>query len=598
MSRPKPIMQEFDDATTLSTGYAIGSLKFLSTADKLMEATIADAGDIEAKIESAFVKIAADLEEDINESETGSDQLKFLEIQQTILASFKNKLLERKLARNTENLPADHSFYDHLKAAYKEQLSNQIFDNLRPITLRVMSELSDIPFDDLNAVKPGDIVFATALTLKQAGDLFAKKVGGIITCDDPADGHLRAMALQHGIPCITGLERNKFVVSENDEHEAIIDAQNGRLIINPDSKTIKYYRENIQELKERRKAQEETILEPCETSDGTLISLLANVNDLDFNAVKSFPVDGIGLVRLEMIFAHHANPIGSQDQTRMFNDAFRALGPDRPVTVRLLDVNNHDKHPDQILHGNQRDNANAKGEAEGMEFLLANETLLLGQMRALVETSAEHEVKILAPAIRNLDQITRVKRLLKDVHSDVIEDSDAPLVPKVPQLGVMIETAEIVDSPATLRKAIQKSDFVSVGTNDLSHEMACTNRYGDQSLKSQAIEFNPRFIKTLRDISEICQSEGKECCMCGNLASDLNFLPLVIALEMKPVVLTEQIYDVKERIKFLDIKECKALLARVVEMHTKGEIENEIAAFNARIDQIAMKRSASPKTRP
>jgi phosphoenolpyruvate-protein kinase (PTS system EI component) len=598
MAKPaKRLMQQFN-AIGLSSGYGIGPLRFLSTVDRLLSAKIKDPKNPEKTVDDVFTKVEEDLEQAMTEAEEGSDEYEFYDLQIMVLGSLKKKLLTKTLLKNIDEDGPNKSYYDILKSYYHHTTTNRQLDNVRPTILRLMSAMAHIPFDDLSDIKQGDVVFATALTLKQASDLMGKKVGGIITCNDPADGHLRAIALQHGIPCITGISSDDFIREKNDGHNAIIDTAAAKLIIDPDFTTIRRYRTLMKAEEKRRKELESHALEPCETKDGHYISILANVNDLDFDKTRSFPVDGIGLVRLEMIFARHAAPIGTHDQTLMFSEAFTKLGPDRPVTVRVLDVNTSDKHPDEILHGAQRDNVKGAGELEGLAFLLKNRPLLANQYRSLIETSGEHPVKILLPAVESLKQFNDAKKLFGYIFADMQQDGTAPIGVRRPQLGAMIELANLAGNKTALRKVIRGSDFISVGTNDLTHEMANTDRFAQPTLKHQDIEYNPRFIRTLREISKMCLEDDKEMSMCGNLASNVEFLPLVLALRMKPVVLTEQIYDVRERIAMLDLAECDGLLDRVCKLSAANQIRDEVHRFNADVlkrhaDKTADKKIAS-----
>jgi len=587
-TKTPPLTQHFNEAVILSKGYAIGPLRFLSTIDRILAAEVQDHSESKTDISEAIKIIRQDLERILNENNLTDIERDSFSIQLKILASIENKLINKKLAKN---LNSENGFYDHLKAYYEELTNNPMADNIRPVPLRLMAILSHIPFDDLSQINEGDIVYATALTLKQASDLFNKKIAGLITSDDPADGHLKAIALQHGIPCITGLARKQFIREENDEHTAIIDGVKGSLIIDPNEQTLREYHDLIDASRARRKEQEKHATDPCETRDGHYVSILANVNDLNFRVIKSYPVDGVGLVRLEIIFAEHAKPIGSSEQRKMIEDACHELGQDRPVVLRLLDVNKTDKHPDQILHGSQRDRAVEKGEAEGLEFLLKNEGLLLNQMRSLILAGSQHPIKILVPAARNLMQISKVRSLFKGVYQDILSDEDSPIGIQKPPLGFMIETADITKNPTTIKKAIKQSDFISVGTNDLSHEIANKDRYDDKTKKDTHIEYNPRFIKALNEISQACLKEQKEMSICGNLASDIEFLPLVLALRMKPVVLTQQIYDVRERISQLTLSDCDSLLNRVLGMTSRQEIKEEVKKFNQAITQTALSQS-------
>ncbi len=156
---------------------------------------------------------------------------------------------------------------------------------------------------------------------------------------------------------------------------------------------------------------------------------------------------------------------------------------------------------------------------------------------------------------------------------------DAPQTKK-PIISAMIETTKITRDAEKLRQVIRNADEASIGGNDLSNEEAEVDRFDQKAKEGKfGVAFHPNFIASVQRISEIGREEGKPISMCGDCASQPELLPLWIAMDIKPVVLGDSVYEIRERARQLDRTECQELVQDLLELKSSRGIYNRIQAF-------------------
>ena len=113
----------------------------------------------------------------------------------------------------------------------------------------------------------------------------------------------------------------------------------------------------------------------------------------------------------------------------------------------------------------------------GAGFSLEYSEILKAQCNAIFAAAANHsqtEPRILVPAIRNADQMSSIKKTIKQASE---AHGSKPF-----QIGAMIETRDVAprsyDSPEirVLQDVVQQSDFLCLGTNDLTEELLDVKR--------------------------------------------------------------------------------------------------------------------------
>ncbi|HAI70404.1 MAG TPA: phosphoenolpyruvate--protein phosphotransferase, partial [Gammaproteobacteria bacterium] len=105
--------------------------------------------------------------------------------------------------------------------------------------------------------------------------------------------HTAILARSLGIPAIVGMRRAVHYIKPNET--VIVDGEKGVILVNPDERSLRYYRMRQYEEKRYRAALKKIKALPTMTRDGTPITLQANIEfPEDMTAVKRVGGQGVG----------------------------------------------------------------------------------------------------------------------------------------------------------------------------------------------------------------------------------------------------------------------------------------------------------------
>ena len=99
---------------------------------------------------------------------------------------------------------------------------------------------------------------------------------------------------------------------------------------------------------------------------------------------------------------------------------------------------------------------------------------------------------------------------------------------------------------------VEEVDFVSIGTNDLVQYMLACDR---ENSKMQLLYdcYDPSVIRSIHRVVDIAHRNGKRVSMCGNFASELDAVELLILLGIDEFSVTNDVLQkIKKRIKLFD----------------------------------------------
>jgi phosphoenolpyruvate-protein kinase (PTS system EI component) len=186
-----------------------------------------------------------------------------------------------------------------------------------------------------------------------------------------------------------------------------------------------------------------------------------------------------------------------EEHTRLLAPVLAALAA-QTATVRLLDFGG-DKTP-PFLDGDER----------GIQLLLQHPDALRAQLAAVVAAGADTRLRILLPMVESAADVEAVRALLPE--------SAGPV-----QLGAMVETAHAADNAAGIAAA---ADFLSIGTNDLTHSVLGLDRFAGGA----AFAYHPAVLRAVAATIEAAHDASIPVEVCGEAASDEITLPLLVGL--------------------------------------------------------------------
>jgi len=429
------------------------------------------------------------------------------------------------------------------------------------IEQRLLNSLLGAQREDLAHIEEAVIVIARDLTPAQTAGFDPSRVLALATDAGGRTSHTAIIARALRIPAVVGIGAISTEVSGGDM--VIVDGTKGIVIVNPDEATLARYRiraRNIEVFEERIAAEICNL--SAVTRDGHRVSIEANIEfPSEVEAVVRNGGEGVGLYRTEFLF--HVESSAPTDEKAHFGaymDAIRHLG-DHPLTIRLLDLG-ADKFP--------------QGYAERNPFLGCRSMRLLGknpdifrqQIRAILRASALGKVRFMFPMIATPDELRECKDFVQDVR-DELDRAGVPYDKDI-AVGMMIE----VPSAAMMADRFAREvDFFSIGTNDLIQYTLAVDR-NNEHVSHLFSATNPAVLRLIRLTVEAADSAGIEVAMCGEMAGDILYTPLLVGMGLQHLSMAPAaIPDVKKLVRSISHTDAKTIADTVAEMPTSRLIE-------------------------
>lgn len=406
------------------------------------------------------------------------------------------------------------SFFEQLEDQYLRERAS----DLRDISSRLLRNLAGATSSGTAFLEQPKILVSEDLTPSDTASLDRSKILGIATNSGGQTSHAVIMARASGVPAVVGLRRLTEDLEDGDE--ILIDGFEGVVIINPSETTLyRYGKVGVQRQKAKDLVDQEASL-PAETLDGSPIKLWANADTVDeISRIVETDSEGVGLYRTESLFLRQ-NALPSEDeQYEEYAAMVKATAP-KPITIRTLDLGG-----DKIL------DAWAKEQEENpfmgfraIRYCLSNPPVFLDQLRAILRASAHGKVKILLPMISGLGEVTRAKEFIFTAKRQLSERGQA--FDQDVEVGCMLETPAAVAICDLLATEV---DFFSVGTNDLVQYLLAVDRVNNR-IAFLYEPHHPAVIRSLKSIYQVTDEKKKPVTVCGEIAGDPHFLPLLLGL--------------------------------------------------------------------
>lgn len=428
--------------------------------------------------------------------------------------------------------------------------------DLRDVGRRVLGNLCGVEMPD--PPEHPYILVTDDVGPSDVARLDTERVRGILTARGGATSHSAILARALGIPAAVGA--GDAIMALENGVEMILDGERGRAIPAPDADRRARTELSIREREGLEREAYQVRHEPAVTLDGHRIEVAANLgNTAHAEDAVSRGAEAVGLLRTEFIFMAHPQAPDLDTQVAEYRRAFDALGHERALVARTLDVGG-DK-PLDYWPVPQEDNPFLG--LRGIRLALTRPEVLETQIRALLIAAEDRPLRIMFPMVKDVEEFHAGKAIFDRVQAEV----QAPDV----QLGVMIE----VPSCALLAPSLAEHvDFFSIGTNDLTQYTLAIDR-GHSRLSAQADGLHPAVLSLIRLTVEAAHARGRWVGVCGELGSDPQAIAVLAGLGVDELsVSSRQIPLVKQRIRQLSLADSRALAERVMALPTAAEVRN------------------------
>ncbi len=552
-----------------SAGLAVGTvfqlrrteIEFIDTAeDPHTERKRLDSSLEEAKIELEALQERLKKEDDPSKAEIFSAHRELLDDPDLI------EIAAGAIAKGKSAEGAWRCAYE-THAGVLASLDNELLagraNDLRDVGTRVMRILTGA-VEETCDYPENTIIIAEDLTPSDTANLDRKRVKGFCTIGGGATSHVAIIARSMDLPAIVGLEACALNVENGTS--VILDGGAGTLRLSPAEEEMKEVQERLIRMKKRREEELASALEPAVTKDDHKVLVVANIGGAkDAEEAVKLGGEGAGLLRSEFLFLERQTEPSEDEQYEAYQKTVDALGKDKPLTVRTLDVGGDKPLP--YLPIPEEENP-FLGE-RGIRVCLNRPELFRKHLRAILRAGAKGGLQVMFPMIASLDEFREAKKMLDEEAEKLGQDS-------IPA-GIMVEVpAAAVRSELFAREA----EFFSIGTNDLTQYTLAMDR-GHAKLAPQIDALHPAVLSLIEKTIEGAHKHGKKVSICGGIASDPSAVPILVGLGVdKLSVSVPSIPTVKAVIRRMTLKECKELAEKALQLATAKEVRALVPALD------------------
>lgn len=462
-------------------------------------------------------------------------------------------IVDDEISKYQDKMILSHASYMKERAHDIEDIKQRIIRNLQK--KRWQSKIQRDVIVVSESLTPAD----TVLFSKNKAQSFVTDHGGLTS-------HAAIISRSLNIPAVVGTHKATTQIKDGDK--IIVDGFHGYVIINPSDEQISFFTQKRQKLIELQKDLEELKDQPAVTKDGKEIKLLANVDVTgEIDIVVTSGASGIGLYRSEQILDELGEFPTEDEQVTIYSKLASRIYPDI-ITIRAFDIGG-DKF--RFLEYTE---PNPFLGLRGIRLLLENQTLFRNQIRAVLRSSENKNVKFMLPMITTITEIRESKKIIEACKAELKKvkipfDSDIPV-------GIMVE----VPSAAIMTKDFAAEvDFMSIGTNDLIQYLLAVDR-GNDLVSDLYQEFNPVVLRTIKNIINDARKSRKPVSLCGEMAADTLAIPVLVGLGLQELSISATtIPYAKKIIRNFEYKRAKKLVDNCLKMQTEKEIEAAVQKF-------------------
>lgn len=553
-----------------SDGIAVGKIYLLEkeevevTSEKITE----EAKEKELKrVSEAFESYTRDLENSNVDSEI---QKEVITAHLSMLEDpFLTESVENKITGENQNAEyALKTSVDEM-AAMMESLDDPYLKeraaDYKDIGEGLLYKLAGKEKADLSNLPKNTILVAKELTPSDTSNMDKDSVIGFAMDLGGKTAHVSIIAQTLGIPALVGMKD----ISKNVQtgQDAIIDAFEDKMILDPDESEKNEYLERYKRIQEEKDRLDKGKFDKAVTLDGHTVEVVTNIGNMeDLSLGLSQGAEGVGLFRTEFLYMENDHFPTEEEQFNVYKEAAEAL-KDKPLIIRTLDIGG-DK---SLSYFDFPEEENPFLGWRALRICFDKPEIFRAQLRAILRASFYGNVKILLPMVISVEEVKKVNSYLEELKSEL--DIEGLEYNKNIEVGIMVETPASALIAGDLIKYV---DYFSIGTNDLTQYVLAADR-GNEKVSNLYNTYNPAVLKAIKMVIDASHKAGKWTGMCGGFAGDTKATKLLLGMGLDEFSApASSIPKIKETIKNITLEEAKIFAEEIMKIETTGEIEGRI----------------------
>lgn len=553
-----------------SDGIAVGKIYLLEkeevevTSEKITE----EAKEKELKrVSEAFESYTRDLENSNVDSEI---QKEVITAHLSMLEDpFLTESVENKITGENQNAEyALKTSVDEM-AAMMESLDDPYLKeraaDYKDIGEGLLYKLAGKEKADLSNLPKNTILVAKELTPSDTSNMDKDSVIGFAMDLGGKTAHVSIIAQTLGIPALVGMKD----ISKNVQtgQDAIIDAFEDKMILDPDESEKNEYLERYKRIQEEKDRLDKGKFDKAVTLDGHTVEVVTNIGNMeDLSLGLSQGAEGVGLFRTEFLYMENDHFPTEEEQFNVYKEAAEAL-KDKPLIIRTLDIGG-DK---SLSYFDFPEEENPFLGWRALRICFDKLEIFKAQLRAILRASFYGNVKILLPMVISVEEVKKVNSYLEELKSEL--DIEGLEYNKNIEVGIMVETPASALIAGDLIKYV---DYFSIGTNDLTQYVLAADR-GNEKVSNLYNTYNPAVLKAIKMVIDASHKAGKWTGMCGGFAGDTKATKLLLGMGLDEFSApASSIPKIKETIKNITLEEAKIFAEEIMKIETTGEIEGRI----------------------
>ncbi len=416
--------------------------------------------------------------------------------------------------------------------------------DLEDLAARLLTALDGGEHADNNVA--GAILLARRLGPAQLLEFHARGIAGVVIEEGSAGGHAAILARALGLPALGGARG--ALDSANLGDDAVLDADDGTLILRPDPGVRDAYARALEARTMRQAAWQAVREAPSLTRDGVAFALFINVGlTLELDQLAATGAAGIGLFRTEIAMLARGAIPDITEQAAIYARVLDVAG-DRPVLFRTLDLGSDKLLPDSPPPEEENPAMGWRSLRVGLD----RPALLRRQLRALLLAAGGRPLSVMFPMVATIAEFRQARGLL------FAEAARIRPAPSKLSVGTMLEIPALLwQLPDLMREA----DFVSVGSNDLLQFVYAADR-STPALAERYDFLSPSMLSLLEDVATAASLTKTSLSLCGEAASRPLDAIVLLALGFSQLSMSaSSLLGVKEALTRLDMGAFRPFLA-------------------------------------